>query len=326
MTDLSQRHVLVTGAAGFLGANLVRALVARGARVHALVRPQSDRSRLADLRAEIALHGVDLTESVAVTAVMRECRPEVVFHLAAVYGHPREERERETMLRVHALGTLHLLEATREIPPPRLVCAGSSLEYGPRPHPIGEEEHLRPTTFRGVTKAAASLLCTQYGEEHGIPWCILRFFSLFGPWERPSRFIPTVVRSVLRGEEIVLCAPGTRHDFVYVEDAVEALILAATMDSARRAVFNIGTGLAWTHEEVVHRVQALAGREVPVRVSGSGASAAETTLWVADNRSARERLGWAPRFNLDEGLVRTIEWTRARVRARPPPSARERPR
>lgn len=163
-------------------------------------------------------------------------------------------------------------------------------------------------TFRGLAKATASMVASWYALHGGLNVTILRFFSVYGPWESPSRFIPTVLRAAIRGEEIRLTAPGFRHDFVFVEDVVAACLRAAEAELASGEVFNIGSGQQWANEEVVALVERLVGHRLPVRVGAYPAQPPDTHHWQANIAKARALLGWAPAHSLEEGLRKTLTW------------------
>lgn len=303
-------RVLLTGGTGFIGANLVRGLLSRGVSLHLLCRPTSSTWRLADVRDHLTIHRADLLDADAVYAVVQAVQPQVIFHLAMASGHPSSAAERSVSLAVAALGTAHLLEAARNAGTSRFVHAGSSLEYASRDHPLRESDALQPKTFRGLAKATASMVATWYALYGGVHAVILRFFSVYGPWESPHRFIPTVLRAALTDEEIRLTAPGFRHDFVFVEDVVAACLLAAEGDLAPGEACNVGSGQQWSNEEVVALVERLVGKSLRVRVGAYPAQPPDTRHWQADIAKARALLGWAPAHRLEEGLRKTLAWMR----------------
>jgi nucleoside-diphosphate-sugar epimerase len=302
-------RALVTGAAGFIGANLTHELVRRGARVHALVRPTTGLWRLRQSLSSIVVHTVDITDPCGVDEVIREVRPEIVYHLAASSGHPQTRADREEMLRTVVHGTVNLLEATATLHYRRFVHVGSSLEYGPSAKPLVETDVLRPTTFRGAAKAAATLLCQRAARADGHPIVVVRPFSVYGYWEK-GRLVPTAILSAARGEPMVLTTPGFRRDLIFIEDVIEACLRAVERDGAVGEIVNIGSGRQWTNEEVVDTVQALCGTRVPVRVGAYPASCSDTGHWVADIGKASDLLGWEPRHGLRQGLEKTIGWFR----------------
>lgn len=302
--------VLITGAGGFVGANLVRRALADGHRTTATVSPRGQRWRLADLERETTILELDLRDAEAVaTAVSRE-RPEWVFHLAAhgAYSHQQDARR---IVETNVLGTIHLADACLRADVAALVHAGSSSEYGFKDHPPSEVERLEPNSTYAVAKAAATHYLSYLGAQHGLRTATLRLYSVYGPWEDPGRLIPTLVARGLAGELPPLVSPDIARDFVYVDDVCEAFIAAASSRPGGE-VLNIGSGRQTTLRQVV---------EVARNVLGIGASPEwgsmpqrrwDTASWVADSRRARDLLGWTARTELAVGLELTAQWLRQR--------------
>ncbi len=310
MDDLQGRKALVTGAAGFIGANLTRELIRYGAEVHALVRSSTRRWRINDLVPQITLHVADLADREALRRVVSYIQPECLFHLAASGGHPLAPAEREEHIKSAVLGTLSLLDALDSLDIIRFVHVGGSLEYGPSERPLNESDRLEPLSFRGVSKAAATLLCRQYARENKRPVVILRPFSVYGPWEAPTRLIPSVIRAALSGRPLLLTQPGYRHDFVYVEDVVEACLRAVSATFESGEVINVGSGEQWSNEEVVELVQSVTGQRIALRAGEYPARPFDTSHWIADIGKAKRLLGWVPRHPLRSGLEKTVAWFR----------------
>lgn len=310
MDDLRAKRVLVTGAAGFVGANLTRELVGRGAQVHALVKPSTDLWRIAEVIPRLTLHRGDLTDREELSRIIHRIRPEIIFHLAATGGHPCGQQDRERALWTNVLGTANLLAATAPVDYQCFVHFGSSLEYGAKQEPLKESDRLEPFTFRGVAKAAATLLCQQFARANHRPVAVLRPFSVYGYWETPTRFIPTAIKAALSNQEIALTASGYRHDFIFVADVVEACLLALKAEKIAGEIINVGSGQQWSNEEVIDVIQALCGQRIQVRVGEYLGSPSDTTHWVADIQKAKQLLGWEPRHTLQSGLEKTISWFR----------------
>jgi nucleoside-diphosphate-sugar epimerase len=299
--------VLVTGAAGFIGANLVRRLVELGAQVTALVHPSSSLWRLEDLSGDLAVQRVDITDSGRLAAAMRGIAPEIVFHLAAKGAASHDVSARQ-LFTINLLGTLNLLAATDALSYRRFVHTGGSSEYGPRPVPLRETDRLEPVTSYGASKAAATLACQQWAREHGRPLVVLRPFSVYGPWESPSRLIPTAIRSAFEGHALPLTPPGCHRDFVYVDDVVDACLLAATHDAGDGEILNVGTGRQSSNEEVIRIVERVSGRSIDTRIGEYPPRRSDTAHWSADTAKAEQVLGWKARRTLETGLQSTVAW------------------
>jgi nucleoside-diphosphate-sugar epimerase len=307
--ELRRRSLLVTGAGGFIGSRLVRALLDDEADVHAIVRPGGARDRLADARGA-AVHEVDLSDLDGLERTVRSVRPELVLHAAFPFGHPSSRAERLRMVHDGVLGTFNVLEAVSAAGAARVVHFGSTLEYGPRSVPLAESEPLTPSTWRGGAKAASALLALQTARSLGVELIVLRPFSVYGPWESPRRLIPTLVRAALTGEEVSL-VPGPRHDFVFVDDVVEAALGALTAPLPNGEAFNLGTGIERRNEEVAALVEDVCSVRLRIHLEHPG-SPADAEHWVADVEKSVRLLGWRARTSLRDGLAKTVEWQRAR--------------
>jgi nucleoside-diphosphate-sugar epimerase len=319
MNDLRDRRILIAGAAGAVGANLVRELIRRGAEVHALVRPSTKLWRIEEVLPRLTLHQTDLTRREELQGIVTQIRPEVVFNLA-VRRASLSPRDRWETLQTNIVGTAALLEATAPLDDLRFFQLGSSTEYGVRDRPLQETDCLEPGLYFGATKAAATLLCQQFARAHSRPVVVLRLFMVYGYWESPKRLIPTAVMAALRGEEMALTAPGYRRDWVFIEDVVEACLLALQAEGVAGEVINVGSGQQWSNEEVVAMVQAVSGRRIGVRIGEYPARPSDTANWVADIRKAERLLGWQPRHSLRSGLEKTLSWFRHHQEAYVDPS------
>ena len=291
MTQWQGRSALVTGAAGFVGANLVRRLVDLGAEVHALVRPSSSLWRLEDVVSRVTVHPVDLLDRTALSAAVTASEPEFVFHLAAK-GATSHDLDASQLFQANAMGTLNLLAATQPFSYARLVHVGGSSEYGPHPAPLKETDRLAPVTPYGASKAAATLACQQFARAHERPVVIVRPFSVYGPWEAPARLVPTAILAAFEQRQLRLTPPGYRRDLVYVADVVDACLLAATCEVPPGEIVNVGTGRQWTNEEVVSTIERVSGRRVQSRVGEYRPRLSDTAHWVADVTKAERLFGW----------------------------------
>ena len=299
----------MSGAGGFVGASLVRRLLADGHRVCALLRPGGPAWRLGDVAADVDRVEVDLLDSEATAAAVRSVRPEWAFHLAAFGGYSWEA-DRRRIIETNLLGTVGLLEACASEGVEAFVHAGSSSEYGFKDHAPGEDELLEPNSDYAVGKAAATLFCRYVAQREGVRAVTLRLYSAYGPWEEPKRLLPTLIAHALRGELPPLVNPDVARDFVYVEDVAEAFVLAAAKAPAGR-IYNVGTGVQTTIEELVALVRRILPVEDEPQWGSMDDRVWDTGTWVANAALIRHELGWEARSDLEEGLRRTIEWLQA---------------
>jgi UDP-glucose 4-epimerase len=304
------RRALVTGASGFVGSGLARRLLADGHEVTLITRPGSRTWRVDPLRDDALVLNVDLRDPAAVLRAVTEARAEWVFH-AAAHGGYSWQRDMHGMVGSNVGGTANLLEACTAAGFEALVHAGSSSEYGAKDHAPAEDEMLDPNSEYAVTKAACTHLCRYVARRDGAQVVTLRLYSVYGPREDPRRLIPTLIRSGLGGTLPRLADPDTARDFVYLDDALDAFLLAAERPVEEPgAIFNVGSGRQTTLREVVDVARRVMGIEAEPRWGSMEARSWDTGVWVADSRKIRGELGWEPRVGLEEGFRRTLEWLR----------------
>ncbi len=307
---LSGRRCLVTGAGGFVGVNLCRALAQSGALVHGVVRPGGNPWRLEALAASASVHQVNLACREAVDQLFADLCPELVFHCAAANAYAEGGA---TGLVTDTLLTLaHVLDAACRTGKPRVVLLGSSLAYGASPCPHREEAPLRPSSPRGASKAASTLLALEIARRTSLPLVELRLFSVYGPWEHPHRLVPTAIRAGLEDRPLPLTGPGIRRDFVFVDDVAAACLEAAVAAGVEGRVVNVGAGVEVSNEELVEVVAQVLGKPVHTLTGQFAPRSTDTSHWRADNHLAADLLGWRAR-PLGEGIAATVAWTENQV-------------
>lgn len=299
---------LVTGAAGFIGAVLSRRLLEQGSRVTLLAGPDTDVWRIAPLARDAEVVAVDLRDGDGVAAALGRIRPEVVFHLAA-HGAYSWQTSLPRMVDTNVSGLANLLDAAAAADVRAVVNAGSSSEYGLKDHAPTEDELPEPNSSYAVAKCAATLLCGTMARARQQAITTLRLYSAYGPWEEPGRLIPTLVLHALQRRLPPLVDPSVARDFVFVGDVAEAFLLAAGAARPGTAeVYNVGSGEQTTLRDLAALARARFAIDEEPAWGSFPARGWDTDVWVADARRIRERLGWAPRVQLGDGLEATARW------------------
>jgi nucleoside-diphosphate-sugar epimerase len=302
------KRVAITGGTGFVGANLVRRLLADGHEVHLLVRSGYNSWRIKEIQNSVRLHEVRLDDPVALELVIKGIRPDWVFHLAA-YGAYSWQTDLRKIIETNIIGTINLVEACLKTGFETFVNTGSSSEYGFKNHAPLEDEMLDPNSHYAVAKAAAAQFCRYTARRHSVKITTLRLYSVYGPYEEPGRLIPSLVLHGLKGRLPNLVDPNIARDFIYVSDVCEAYILAATSPlQVVGAVYNVGSGIQTTLREVIEVVK----REMAVKDEPLWGTMPDrvwdTEVWVADSRKIRSDLKWETRVDFREGFLRMLNW------------------
>ena len=302
--QLQSVPVVVTGAAGFVGANLIQALTEKcEASVVGVVRPTSDLSRLRRMGGRARIVSRDLAEVDPSELAELVGPAQTVFHLAAAGIHARISPTE--LVAANVRGTAAALELANCIGARRFVYAGSCFEYGDAAH-AREDGPLQPTSEYGASKVAGGLMAQAVGRQTGLEVAWLRLYTVYGPLERPARLVPSVLMSALTRRPLGLTGGDQGRDFLYVDDAVDALIVAAVAEAAAGELFNICTGVETKVRELVELVSEITNSPVPALLGERPYRSDEMWHQSGDPARAAEVLGWRARVTLRDGLVRTM--------------------
>lgn len=317
-------RALVTGVAGFIGSAVADALVLDGHEVRGIdcfTSYYDTRLKRSNVSAVLGEPSFELVE---MDLRWGDLRPvlagvDVVFHLAAQPGvrgswGPGFALYNEN----NVLVTQRLLEAARRADLQRFIFASSSSVYGTTPAgPVTEDDDLRPHSPYGVTKLAAEHLCSLYAANWGVPTISMRYFSVYGPRQRPDMAIHRMVKSALAGNRFPLYGTGSQaRDFTAVADVVGATVAAASADLRPGTVMNIASGASVTIGEVVGVISGLLNRDIPLDHRPAQKGDVERT-WASIDRAQRS-LAWTPRIDLRRGLDMQIAWHQSHAGARVP--------
>jgi UDP-glucose 4-epimerase len=301
--------VLVTGGAGFIGSNLVRALLERGDDVRVLDNfSTGNRTNLAGLEVDV-VEG-ELRSYERVHNAVRGA--EVVFHLGALGSVPRSVQDPLTSGAVNVEGTLNVLLAARDEGVRRVVFASSSSIYGNQASlPLLESMAPDPISPYGVAKLAAERYCVSFSRVYSFETVVLRYFNVFGPRQDPrsqyAAVVPLFITAIAAGDPVTIFDDGEQsRDFTYVDNVVEANLLAAEAEGASGRIFNVSAGAPTTVNELADTIGRLLGKEVSRKYEPPRAGDLRNS-W-ADVSEARELLGFEPRSGLEDGLRRTADF------------------
>lgn len=301
-------RTLVSGGTGFIGANLARRLIRDGHEVHLLVRPDCPSWRIDGIRDRVRLHEADLTDRDRTRRIVQQVGSQLVFHLAA-FGAYSNQTGLKQLVATNLLGTANLLDASVEAGASAFLHAGSSSEYGFKRRAARESDVLEPNSDYAITKAAATHYCQSVARARNVHAVTLRLYSIYGPWEEPSRLMPVLLKHALRGEWPPLVSPSTARDFVYVDDAVDAIVAAAAATTLPRgSVYNVCSGRQTTIAQLVEEVGRLLTVERAPEWSTMPPRIWDTDCWVGSPDQIAQDLGWRATTPLRAGIEATVAW------------------
>lgn len=299
--------ILVTGASGFLGRHLVEKLVLDNQQVCCIVN--SNPNSLKEFSGSARIYKVDLCDYNSAEKVIAKVKPGIIFHLAGYLGKSEDANEIRHAFESNVVSTLNLLTASNDINYSRFVFAGSYAEYGNQAVPFKEECRLDPVSSYGASKAAAETYCRLF-QGYGKPVAILRFSALYGPYEQESSFIASAIRSSLAGKGIAMTQGNQTRDFLYVGDAVNALLKSAASRNAAGGIFNIGSGKEVQIRKIAEKIVKLCKSKSRINAGALPQRKNEVMRVYGDISKAKRLLEWHPETGLEDGLRKTIKWHR----------------
>ena len=305
--------VLLTGATGFIGSELAPKLIEKGYEVHALERYVTGRYSFEKNR-NVINHYASLADFPAIKNIVHGVQPDYVLHLAAIspvsfsYDHYMEVTE------ANYLGTINLAEACyREVPHfKQFIMAGTSEQYGmtlkDKKERLTEDSQLHPNSPYAVAKVAADLYLKYMHGAYRFPMTILRPFNTYGRKANSHFFIERTITQMLKGDKVYLGDKTAIRDWLYVDDHVNAYIKALGNKKAIGEVIQVCTGKGYTTEGTAKLIAKLTGFKGDIIWNATPMRPLDARVLIGDNSKARKLLGWEPKYNLEEGLKKTIEY------------------
>ena len=308
-------RILVTGGAGFIGSHLVEKLLAAGDAVvivddfNDFYDPQIKRANIAGFAKDATVCHVDLREDAAVRNLFHREKVDAVAHLAARAGVRPSIQLPQLYYDTNVIGTLHLLEAARVTGVERFIFASSSSVYGAsKTIPFSEDQHLTQTLSPyGATKVAGEFLCSTYSHLYQMRVVALRFFTVYGPRQRPDLAIHQFTRRIYAGQPIDQFGDGsTRRDYTYIDDVIQGTMAALKYEGPRYDIFNLGESETIQLKELISAIENALGKKA--KINRLPEQPGDMPLTCADISKARKLLGYNPTMKFSEGLPRFVEW------------------
>jgi UDP-glucuronate 4-epimerase len=308
-------RILVTGGAGFIGSHLVEKLLAVGHEVVVLddfndfYDPRIKHANIAGFTKDVSVCHVDLRESDSVRAVFHREKADVIVHLAARAGVRPSIQQPRLYYDTNVVGTLHLLEAARVTGVQRFIFASSSSIYGAsKAVPFSEDQQLIQTLSPyGATKVAGEFLCSTYSHLYQMRVVALRYFTVYGPRQRPDLAIHQFTRRIYAGQPIDQFGDGsTRRDYTYIDDIIQGTMAALNYSGPLYDFFNLGESQTIKLKDLISAIENALGKQA--KINQLPEQAGDMPLTYADISKARKLLGYDPTTKLSEGLPKFVEW------------------
>ena len=308
-------RILVTGGAGFIGSHLVEKLLAAGHAVAILddfndfYDPQIKHANIAGFAREIAVHHVDLRDSASVRNLFHREKFETIAHLAARAGVRPSIQHPQLYYDTNVSGTLHLLEAARVTGVERFIFASSSSVYGiSKTVPFSEDQHLNQTLSPyAATKIAGEFLCSTYSHLYQMRIVALRYFTVYGPRQRPDLAIHQFTRRIYAVQPIDQFGDGTtRRDYTYIDDIIRGTMASLKYEGSLFDIFNLGESETIQLKDLITAIKNALGRKA--KINRLPEQPGDVPLTCADISKARKLLAYNPTTRLSDGLPRFIDW------------------
>ena len=309
--------VIVTGGAGFIGSHVARALVAKGHSVVILDNfddfydPAIKHANIEELRNTVEVIEHDLRNEEATQKVVAQVRPEAIIHLAARAGVRPSILNPKLYLETNINGTYHLLEAARRAGCGHFLFASSSSVYGLAKQVPFHEDLPLPQTLSpyAATKLSGEQLCGNFSYLYGMRTTCLRFFTVYGPSQRPDLAIHRFTDAITHGYPIQQFGDGsTRRDYTYIDDIAQGVMGALYYEGAAFDIFNLGESATITLSELIHSIEKAVGREAIIKRLPD--QKGDMPLTCADITKARTLLGYHPQTSIEAGIPKFVEWYR----------------
>jgi len=295
--------ILITGAAGFIGANLTRKLIKTGNEINILIKETSNLWRINDIVSNCNVHKIDLKKVEDVRNVVKEVNPELVYHCAG-HGIYSSQKNNTEIFSTNILGTFNLLNALNENNNlHRLVNLGSFFEY-----------LTNPTDPYTISKITQTKLAEHFFKEKKLPIITLRLFTPYGKFDSPGRLICDLMIALIRNKPLEIFSKYTKRDFIHIDDVITALEIASQQPDITGEIIDIGTGNEISVEEIVSMSNQLSDNELVINWNDTKQREVDI---LPENiflgRQQTQKLNWNPSTSLEDGLQRTIEWYKQNI-------------
>ena len=307
MLNKIRQPILITGASGFVGSNLLRFFISKGIKVNIILRKKSDIWRINDIIDKTKVFYADLREKEKLKKIIKQIKPKSIFHMAAYGAYPHQKEVKK--IKSSILGaTINLVNECKKFKFNVFINTGSNSEYGFRKEKMNENDLVRPNSDYAFYKASSTLFCQQESIINDLPIITVRPFHVYGPYEEPTRLIPTLIRNLLNKKKSRLVSSDIARDLIFVDDAINLYLKIASRPNSNGDIFNIGTGKQRTIREIYSNLNKLLNSNIKPNWNSMKRRRWDQKIWKADMNKVKKKFKWKPKYKLKEGLIKTITW------------------
>lgn len=302
-----QRSFLLTGATGFIGSCLLRRLVNNNQNVSIIIRKNSKLWRINDLIPKLKVFYSDLSNQEELKKILEIVNPDVIYHLATS-GAYSAQNDPDKIINTNIIGTWNMIKASFPINYELFINTGSSSEYGLKDSVMKEDSLLEPDSYYAVAKSTQTLLSAYVAKVNNKPIVTIRPFSVYGPYEEPTRLVPALMDALLNNKQMNMVNPDVARDMIYIDDIVNLYLMVDDLKKFGGEYFNACMGVQSTIKQVVDTAVKVSGKEAKFIWGGMENRSWDKSVWIGDNTKAMNRIGWSPKVKLEEGLSKMWEW------------------
>ena len=302
-----KQPILITGATGFVGSNLLRFFVSKNIKVNILIRKSSNLWRINDILHKTNFYYVDLSDKFKLSKKIKDIKPKTIFHLAA-HGAYSSQNNMDTIKSTVLDGTINLLNECSKYRFNSFINSGSSSEYGFKDKKMKESDLLVPNSYYSLFKSSATMFCQYVSLKKNLPITTIRPFHVYGPYEEPTRFIPTLFKKLIENKKIKLVSSDISRDLIHIDDVINFYILIAKNNKLRGEIFNLGYGKKITIKNIYDYSKKITKSKLNNKWNTMNNRMWDQPIWYSDMSYVKKKLKWYPKINYKKGLYKTLIW------------------